>query len=83
MKRSITVNHVYTFFNAVGWEVPSDLANTIHQAGSVGYLRTSNTSDLWVEDYGYEIIEDGDDDEARDLEVDANRAGRTSAIRKV
>ena len=44
----ISVGHVYTFFKELSWPTPSDLMNTLHQAGSEGWLDTANAEDLKV-----------------------------------
>ena len=43
--KAVSPNHVYTAFKAAGWPVPSNLMNTMHQAGTEGWLDTEEVSD--------------------------------------
>lgn len=53
----ITSAHVYTFFKELNWPLPSNLMNTMHQAGTDGWLDTSNASDLKVTTRGENLVE--------------------------
>jgi len=52
-----TVEQVYTCFKAASWQVPSDLVNTLQQAGSKGWLDTRKRDDLKVVVQGENHIE--------------------------
>jgi len=52
-----TASHVLTFFKEVGWPVPGDLLNTMHQAGSEGWLDTKNAEDVKVTLRGESFVE--------------------------
>ena len=54
---AVTTDHVYTFFKELNWPVPSDLFNTLHQAGSEGWLDTSDSDNLKVTLRGENLIE--------------------------
>jgi hypothetical protein len=53
----VTVSHVYTFFKELSWPAPSDLTNTLQQAGSEGWLDTANAEDLKVTTRGENLID--------------------------
>lgn len=44
----ISIHHVYTCFKDRGWPLPADLANTLQQAGTHGYLDSADRDDLKV-----------------------------------
>jgi hypothetical protein len=46
--KPVTVDQVYTIFKYAGWPVPSNLVNTIQQAGSKGWLDSHSSSDIRV-----------------------------------
>ena len=54
---AITVTGVFTFFKAVGWKVPSDIRNTLQQAGSKGWLDTKDGDDIKITSMGENLIE--------------------------
>jgi hypothetical protein len=53
----ISVSGVYTIFKALGWVVPSDLKNTLQQAGTEGWLDTSDAEDIKLTSMGENLIE--------------------------
>ena len=53
----ITVSAVYTFFKTVGWPVPADLRNTLQQAGSQGWLDTSDGDNIKLTSMGENLVE--------------------------
>lgn len=55
--QEISVDHVYTFFKAAGWPIPSDLVNTLQQAGSAGWLDTSDQKNILITPMGENLIE--------------------------
>ncbi|MGW6200752.1 hypothetical protein ACWF0M_31715 [Kribbella sp. NPDC055110] len=52
-----TVDQVYTCFKVAGWAVPTDLVNTLQQAGTKGWLDTKKRDDLKVVVQGENHIE--------------------------
>ena len=44
----VTVDQIYTIFKHAGWPVPSNLANTIQKAGSMGWLDSHSSVDIRV-----------------------------------
>ncbi len=57
--KPISIDCIYTFFRHVGWPMPSDLRNSVHQAGKKGYLVTSHSADLQVTELGIDAVENG------------------------
>ena len=53
----ISVSHVNTFFKAVKWKVPSDLPNTLSQAGSAGWLDTVDQEKIKITSTGENLVE--------------------------
>lgn len=53
----VSVDHVYTFFKSVGWPVPSDLPNTLQQAGTAGWLDTSDGQAILITTTGENLVE--------------------------
>lgn len=53
----ISTDHVYTFFKTVGWPVPSDLKNTLQQAGTETWLDTADGSDIKLTTNGENLVE--------------------------
>lgn len=51
------IDHIYTFFKGVQWPVPGDLANTLHQAGSAGWLDTSDANNIKITPMGENVVE--------------------------
>ena len=51
------IDHVYTVFKGVGWPAPADLLNTLHQAGSDGWLDTADSNDIKVTPIGENLVE--------------------------
>lgn len=54
---AVTVDHVFSFFKAVGWPIPADLVNTLQQAGSAGWLDTSDSQNIVITAMGENLIE--------------------------
>ena len=54
---TITVSAVYTFFKTLSWPVPSDLRNTLQQAGTKGWLDTKDSEDIKLTSMGENLIE--------------------------
>ncbi|TCC52136.1 hypothetical protein E0H73_40070 [Kribbella pittospori] len=53
----VTVDQVYTCFKVAGWAVPTDLVNTLQQAGTKGWLDTRKRDDLKVVVQGENHVE--------------------------
>lgn len=54
---AISVSSVYTFFKTLGWPVPSDLKNTLQQAGTKGWLDTKDGEDIKLTSMGENLVE--------------------------
>lgn len=55
--KDIGYNHVFTCFKHLNWRLPSDLPNTMQQAGTKGWLDTSNSMDLKITTHGENLVE--------------------------
>lgn len=55
----VTVEGVFTFFKTLSWPVPTDLKNTLQQAGTQGFLDTSNNQDIKLTSLGENLVEHG------------------------
>ena len=53
----ISVDHVFTAFKGAEWRLPNDLANTLQQAGTKGWLDTRKSTGLKVTPIGENLIE--------------------------
>ncbi|MEO1303279.1 MAG: hypothetical protein AAFV36_08930 [Myxococcota bacterium] len=53
----VTTSHVAAFFKAVGWAMPSNLPNTLQQAGTEGWLDTADAEDLKITSQGENLVE--------------------------
>jgi hypothetical protein len=53
----ITASSVYTFFKELSWPVPSDLKNTLQQAGTEGWLDTADSEDIKLTHGGENLVE--------------------------
>jgi hypothetical protein len=53
----ISVDHVFTAFKGAEWRLPNDLANTLQQAGTKGWLDTRKSTDLKVTPIGENLVE--------------------------
>lgn len=51
------IDHIYTFFKAVNWPAPTNFANTIHQAGSEGWLDTADAADYKITPTGENVVD--------------------------
>jgi len=54
---AISVSAVYTFFKTLAWPVPSDLKNTLQQAGTKGWLDTKDSEDIRLTSMGENLVE--------------------------
>lgn len=54
---SVTTDHVYTYFKTAGWPIPTDLVNTLQQAGSTGWLDTADAQNILITPIGENLIE--------------------------
>lgn len=52
-----TTDHIYTAFKTLGWRVPSNLPNTLQQAGSNGWLDTKASADIKTTPMGENLVE--------------------------
>lgn len=55
--KEVTVSHVYTAFKTMQWRLPSDLANTLQQAGTKGWLDTGVATAITVTHMGENLVE--------------------------
>lgn len=53
----VSVSAVYTAFKTIGWVIPADLKNTLQQAGSEGWLDTSDAEDIKLASMGENLVE--------------------------
>lgn len=53
----VTAQGVLTFFKHLSWPVPADLKNTLQQAGSAGWLDTSDSEDIKITSSGENLVE--------------------------
>lgn len=53
----VTVEGVFTFYKTLSWPVPTNLKNTLQQAGTHGYLDTSNSQDIKLTALGENLVE--------------------------
>lgn len=53
----VTAQGVLTFFKNLSWPVPSDLKNTLHQAGAAGWLDTRDSEDIKITSSGENLVE--------------------------
>lgn len=51
------IDHIYTFFKGVGWPIPSNFLNTLHQAGTEGWLDTKDSTDYKITSSGENVVE--------------------------
>jgi hypothetical protein len=54
---AVTIDHIFSFFKDLNWIVPANLPNTLHQAGSEGWLDTSDSENLIITNRGENLIE--------------------------
>ena len=54
---SVTTDHVFTYFKTAGWPIPTDLVNTLQQAGSTGWLDTADALNILITPIGENLIE--------------------------
>ena len=52
-----SIDHIYTFFKDCSWPVPADLPNTLHQAGTAGWLDTADATDIKITPMGENVVE--------------------------
>jgi hypothetical protein len=53
----VSVQAVFTFFKHLGWPIPTDLKNTLQQAGSAGWLDTADGQDIKLTSLGENLVE--------------------------
>jgi len=53
----VTVQAVFTYFKHLQWPIPTDLKNTLQQAGSEGWLDTANSEDIKLTAMGENLVE--------------------------
>lgn len=53
----ITVDHVYSAFKTLEWPIPSNLLNTLQQAGSKNFLDTKKSTDVKMTTHGENLVE--------------------------
>jgi len=53
----VSVSSIYTFFKALGWPLPADLKNKLSQAGTAGWLDTSDFEDIKITPIGENLVE--------------------------
>lgn len=53
----VSATGVYTFFKSVGWKQPTDLKNTLQQAGTKGWLDTANADNILITSTGENLVE--------------------------
>ncbi|MGQ0661962.1 hypothetical protein [Sphingosinicella sp.] len=53
----VSVSSIYTFFKTLGWPLPADLKNMLSQAGTAGWLDTSDFEDIKITPIGENLIE--------------------------
>lgn len=51
------IDHIHTFFKGVGWPSPANFANTLHQAGTEGWLDTKDSTDYKITSSGDNVVE--------------------------
>lgn len=54
---AISVDHVFTFFKNASWKIPSDLVNTLQQAGTAGWLDTADSKNIIITPIGENLVE--------------------------
>jgi hypothetical protein len=54
--KQISARGVFTYFKTVQWVVPADLKNMLQQAGSEGWLDTSDSEDIKLTSLGDNLI---------------------------
>ena len=54
---AVSIDHVYTCFKWMKWKLPNNFKNTIHQAGSKGFLDTREANSLQLTPLGENLIE--------------------------
>jgi hypothetical protein len=56
----VTIDHVFTCYRDVGWDIPADLRNSLALTASrKGFLDTADTEDIKVEPRGMNHVERG------------------------
>lgn len=55
--KKVTLQAVFTFFKSVQWPTPTDLKNTLQQAGSAGWLDTANSEEIKLTSLGENLVE--------------------------
>lgn len=55
--QKVGIPQVAAFFKGAGWQMPSDLANTLQQAGTAGWLDTADSSDIKITSTGENLVQ--------------------------
>ena len=55
--KKVTLEAVYTYFKTVSWPIPTDLRNTLQQAGTDGHLDTADNQDIKITSIGENLVE--------------------------
>ena len=53
----VSTQGVFTFFKTAQWPVPTDLKNTLQQAGTKGWLDTADSEDIKLTSLGENLVE--------------------------
>ncbi len=53
----VSVDHIYTCFKWMGWKLPAQFVNMIHQAGAKGWLETSDRENIMLTTLGENLVE--------------------------
>jgi hypothetical protein len=55
--QKVTTQAVFTFFKTLSWVAPTDMKNTLQQAGSAGWLDTADAEDIKITSLGENLVE--------------------------
>jgi len=55
--QEVTSSAVYTYFKTLSWPVPADLKNSLQQAGTEGWLDTSDSDNIKLTSMGENLVE--------------------------
>lgn len=53
----VTIDHIYSIFKTLGWRLPTNLPNMVHQAGAQGWLDTSDRHNIKLSMIGENFVE--------------------------
>jgi len=54
---AVKIDQVYTVFKTMEWPVPADLANTLAQAGTKGFIDSKKRDDIGITTHGENLVE--------------------------